>query len=180
MANTISYNMGQMRYMDDGTSYMNNLDFNAYSIDTISASGVRKYRDIILYGDLNNSFAQNRSYYLKLGIPRNLSYNMTFDLRLLRKTETGINRNQYQEIKRFTVPRDSSNLLTYSRVVLYPEGIVEDGTPIVTIAAESRAEAPVGGVYYDVTTTKYFFKNGDTPEEDTEITLRNDILLNHS
>lgn len=185
MANTVSYNMGQIRYID-GTSYMSDLNFDAYSVDTESVSGVRSYQDVVLYGDLSNSFAQNQSYYLRLGIPRNLSYNMTFDLKLLRGTKdnTGnfifTNRNQYQEIKRFVVPRDSSNLLTYSRVVLYPEGIIEDGNPIVAIAAESRAEAVTNGVYYDVNTTKYFFKNGDTQEQDTEITLKNDVLLNHS
>lgn len=176
MANMVSYNMGQIRYNTNG-NYIQDLNFDDYSIETRSLSNSTSYRDIILYNDNNNFvFSQNESYYLRLGIPRNLSYNMTFDLKLLDKSNN--NRNQYQEIKRFVIPRDSSNQITYSKVILYPyDGITEDAEPAVSIIRDSRQAAAINEVYS--VGEKFYIKKASV-ENDIEIQYKNDILLNHT
>jgi len=195
MASTVSYNMGQIRYKQenyDNNRYMIPWTLNAESIVTESVSGANKYQDIILYGELTNVFSQSETYYLKFGIPRNLSYNMTFDLKLVKKTTSEVNRNQYQEIKRFVVPRDSLKSLGYSRVVLFPEG--ENGAESENISVAIAVENPddisllsEGTVYYklvkDETGKKvleenYYIKKDNAP--DVKILYKNDILLNHT
>jgi len=176
MASTVSYNMGQIRYNTNG-NYIQDLNFDDYPIETRSLSNSTSYRDIILYNDNNNFvFSQNESYYLRLGIPRNLSYNMTFDLKLLDKSNN--NRNQYQEIKRFVIPRDSSNQITYSKVILYPyDGITEDAEPAVSIIRDTRQAAAINEVYS--VGEKFYIKKASV-ENDIEIQYKNDILLNHT
>ena len=185
MANTVSYNMGQIRYNTNG-DYLQDLKFHDHVIVTPSLSNSVSYRDIILYSDDNYSFSQNESYYLRLNIPRNLSYNMTFDLKLLDRSSN--NRNQYQEIKRFVVPRDSSNQTTYSRVILYPyDGVTETAEPAVNIVKTKEENIAVGDVYSIVvkdaetekTEEKFYIKKADG-ENDVEIKLKNDVLLNHT
>ena len=181
MASTISYNMGQIRYSDPYSKYMNDLNFTPHSVITPSLSSTINYQDIVLYGDLNNPFSLNESYYLRLGIPRNLSFNMTFDLKLLRGLNPEnfyfVNRNQYQEVKRFVVPRDSSGSLSFSRVILYPiGGIDKEAEPIAVVVKDSRSETQNNGVYYK--DGNYYIKKSDG--NDVEILYRNDILLNHT
>lgn len=188
MANTVSYNMGQIRYNTNG-DYIQDLKFRDHVIVTPSLSNSVSYRDIILYSDNNYNFSQNESYYLRLNIPRNLSYNMTFDLKLLTRptNNEAINRNQYQEIKRFVVPRDSSNQITYSKVILYPyDGVTETAEPAVNIVKPIE-EAVVGDVYSIIvedietkkTEEKFYIKKADE-EDDVEIEFKNDVLLNHT
>ena len=180
MANTVSYNMGQIRYNTSG-NYITDLEFSDYPIETRSLSNSTSYRDIILYNNNNNFvFSQNESYYLRLGIPRNLSYNMTFDLKLLTKPTNNetINRNQYQEIKRFVVPRDSSNQITYSKVILYPfDGVTEDAEPAVSIIRDTRQAAAINEVY---SVGENFYIKKANAENDIEIQYKNDVLLNHT
>ena len=176
MASTVSYNMGQIRY-NTGGNYITDLEFNDYPIETRSLSNSTSYRDVILYNNNNNFvFSQNESYYLRLGIPRNLSYNMTFDLKLLDKSSD--NRNQYQEIKRFVIPRDSSNQITYSKVILYPfDGVTEDAEPAVSIIRDTRQAAAINEVY---SVGENFYIKKANAENDIEIQYKNDILLNHT
>lgn len=184
MANTVSYGMGQIRY-DSNKEYLTDLNFKVHPIATDSVSGTKSYRDIVFYSDNLTSFSSSESYYLRIGLPRNLSYNMTFDVKLLYMNSSYEipNRNQYQEIRRIVVPRDSNNIAAYSRVILFPDGGIEpENNPVVKIAIENPTQDIInslanGEIYYISSDDKYYIKNNG---EDTEILLRNDILLNHT
>ena len=185
MADLVSYNMGQIRWQKELSLYREDLEFSAHSIETISL-GDKKYLDLVFHPNSLITFSQDESYYLKLDIPRNLSFDMTFDLKMLEASMINNNpesfsisdRNQYQEIKRFVVARQVSNISEYSRVVLYPSGGQnKDGTPVVTIAKEPSDTLNNGDVYYDSSKEKYFIKK---PNEDIEIWYKNDVLLNHT
>jgi hypothetical protein len=183
MADLISYNMGQIRYQNTPSLYRTNLDCHVYSVETESLGG-KKYLDLAIYSNPLITFSQNESYYLRIGIPRNLSFDMTFDLKLLEGTNPDnnnfsfVDKNQFQEIKRFVVARKSTNSLDYSRVILYPEGNNLDGAPILTIAKEPNDPSLTDGeVYYKSDEGEYYIK---TSQGGTKIQLRNDILLNHT
>lgn len=197
MAGTVSYGMGQIRYVDNGV-YTTTSAISPYSIESTSVSEAATYQDILLFKEAG-IFNLGQPYYLRLGIPRNLSYDLTFDLKLLvsRNTETKptpINRSQYQEIKRIVIPRDSSGISTYSRVILFPEGGVnKNNSPIVKIVREIEnrediQSIPNGEVYClfeqqvinnkKVIKVTYYIRN--TQGQDTEILFKNDQLLNHT
>ena len=184
MADLISYNMGQIRYQNTPSLYRTDLNCYKDLVETESLGG-KKYLDLAIYSNPLITFSQNESYYLRIGIPRNLSFDMTFDLKLLEGTLgqsnvfSFIDKNQYQEIKRFSIARESTNALAYSRVILYPTGGIDpEKTPIVAIAKESSDPSLRNGdVYYNSDEGEYYIK---TSKGGTKIQLRNDILLNHT
>ena len=188
MANSVSYGMGQIRYVR-GVNYMSNLNFSAHAIETSSISGTKNYQDIVFYRDnALTTFSANESYYLRIGIPQNLSYKMTFDLKLLKGslsnngTFSFDNRNQYQEINRFQIDREERNTNAVSRVVLYPEVTYNEvdgysqsreGKAIVQIVDTKELDSvpQLGELYYLATNDNYYIRNINgggnlTPAED--------------
>lgn len=176
MADTSIYSMGQIRYKtvdDNNHVYMDEIEnFDPHWIK-IEALGGLPYQDVILYGldDSGNlsDFSQYESYYLKLKFLRNLSYDMTFDLKLVnfnKDSGTITNLNQYQEIKRFVVAKDSSGIMDYRNVILYPS-ITENDSVAVSIVRSKRDLAAIGEVYQLT-----YIENEGKPDEKTIIEYR--------
>ena len=174
MADNIYYDMGQIRYQTvagegelsykNGNSnyYVKNLNFHSYPVTTVS--GQTKYRDILLIPDNPSpppdfpaegpngkyfKFENGVSYHLDLDIPTNLSYNMVFDIKLVKAllkedhTVSIKDPTQYQEVRQIIVSKDKRNVKTYSDVILYPSpNVPEEGKTL----ADSR---PVACVVYN-------------------------------
>ena len=210
MANSVSYGMGQIRYNGNPDSYKVNLQLSAHAIETQSILGNKSYQDIVFYRNPDDggltTFSTDKSYYLRIGIPQNLSYIMTFDLKLLKGSLSNNdifsfdNRSQYQEINRFQVDREERATNTVSRIVLYPEVIFNengegsqsrDGKVLVQIANEKESkDVPKGELYYLSANDNYYIRNINGGgilvndvlpyNNDYQLELKNDILLNHS
>ena len=176
------YGMGQIRY-NSGSSYLTPVFTNAHKhkISTASLSGAKIYQDILFSnGSGGQIFSQGQAYHLHLEIPRNRSYDMVFDLKLLKTTDgttEAIDRNVYQEIKRFVVYRDSENISNYSRVILYPW---VNSKILVAIAETNWSKVEIGGVWYDESQEIYKKKITNNQKDAVEITRKNDQILNHS
>ena len=219
MADNVYYDMGQIRYKTvaedgensykgNGNFYLTNLNFHSYPVTT--KDGQNEYRDILLipdnpptgsvdYFEFNNGAA----YHLDLDIPTNLSYNMVFDIMLVKAIleEDGTvsikNPTQYQEVRRITVAKDKRNVKTYSDVILYPspdppeEGkTLADSRPVACVVynKEKTSEndiyaAKQGEVYYDddPEVCEYMIKGDGTPANpDREIKNYNVISMAHT
>ncbi len=115
MADTVYYNMGQIRYSSDKIS--TEVDFITKPYNLIDTASNLNYRDILF--DFNDNL--DSVYCIDLQIPRNRSYNMVFDLLLVKKDLQGnIDLNNYQLVRRIRVPRNENSDLGISTVVLYP------------------------------------------------------------
>ena len=193
MAESVFYGMGQIRYTNN-SQYMTDLNFSPHYIitnpdETIQKDSGKHYRDVVFYSDDGlKTFSTTQAYYFRIGIPRNLSYDLIFDLKLLKGRMNGgvfeiENRNEYQEVKRFVVTKDETNVLGSSRVLIYPRGGQDkDGDVLVAIANdtwETEENIQDGEVYYIAANNEYRIRNiRNSLQQDTVITLKNDIILN--
>jgi hypothetical protein len=161
----MSYSMGQYLYnsnkLNNGT-YLTKIEANVEGIDLYGT----KYRDLkITPSDNNLFFNYSSSYFLRLKIRRNTTYDLQVDLKLMNEQET-LAVNQYQEIKRIYIPRadDSQEIST---VVLYEidEYITEDEKNVCSgILREEKSKCKIFDVYQEKDENsddyeKYFYKN---------------------
>lgn len=202
MADSIKYGMGQIRYVNS-SSYMNNQNFSTKDIKTLITSSAAEtesteyYQDVYLTKD-NFSFETGVSYLLHLDIPKDLSYDCIYQIKLvteLGETVDTINLN-YQMLKYITVPKDTSLSDNVSRIILYPvkndgktPGVNDDKTYGLKIAiAKTLNDASLteNDVIYDESTGKYYIYNGSKDDNQNpiigtskEIENKNDTILEH-
>lgn len=221
MADNVYYDMGQIRYKavaetgehsyENDNGYVKNLNFHSYPVTILS--GQTKYRDIILIPDNPSpppdfpsedlgkkyfKFENGVSYHLDLDIPTNLSYDMIFDIKLVKvaldEHKVSIkDPTQYQEVRQIVVSKDKRNIKTYSDVILYlspntPETgkSFADSRPVACVVynKEKISEndiygAEKGEVYYDEGSSKYMIKGGDGIP-DQEIKNYNVVSMAHT
>lgn len=101
--------------------------------DETSAMGSSNFRDVVI--SPSNPFVEDQDYYVKIEIPQDLNYELSFDIKLL-KQEQGV--DVYQFLKRITIPRGGDSENVYP-VVLY------ETTELETIYEENEdgEEVPV-------------------------------------
>lgn len=110
----MAYTMGQYRSMPEGSvnNYDKTLGYKNIFLgeDTTSTS----FKDVVIIPE--KQFAIKQDYYLFISIPRDMNYNMTFNIKLLKGDESSS--EEYQFLKQISVSRggDSSNV---HDVVLY-------------------------------------------------------------
>lgn len=161
----MSYSMGQYLYNSNKLNNDTYLTKIGVKIEGIDLYGT-KYRDLKIIPSNNNfSFNYGSSYFLRLKIRRNTTYDLQVDLKLMNEQET-LAVNQYQEIKRIYIPRadDSQEVST---VILYEidEYISEDEKNVCSgILREEQSKCKIFDVYQEKDSRsndyeKYFYKN---------------------
>lgn len=199
MADNIQYGMGQLRY--NGSQYMESVSFTPtlakIPISTENTSNY--YQDVLLIPDNNDfQFIAGTPYLLKLKIPRDLSYDNTFRIKIMEtngiSTESATGSKiigqqvNYQILKYINVPRDTANKNS-SHIILYPvnsnnqPGTNNDGsyTTKVSIVLDA-ADLPDdyikqnGDIVFE--NNRYWLYSNNT--NNVEITKKNDIVLTHS
>ena len=203
MADTIKYGMGQLRYVST-SSYMTDQNFSTQPIKTLVASStdseegidVEYYQDVYLNGGSNFRFVAGTPYLLHLDIPKNLSYDCIYQIKMITAPNQTIDTSNltYQMIKYITVPK-AVGIGNTSRVILYPTidnngtpGIKADGTYNLKIAiVKTLNDNPVKkDVIFDESTGKYYVydgsKSGNTPIIGTSIEIlnKNDSIMEHT
>ena len=210
MADTIRYAMGQLRYTNS-FSYMKNLDFKTEKTRTQVAattdeqediSTTEYYQDIYLSqkDDNNNfSFEVGVPYLLHLEIPKDLSYDCTYQIKMVAGPNDTtrdsnlpvINPSQlnYQMIKYIVVPR-MVGIGNTSRVILYPikkdDGSLwtdkDDSYDLKVAIAKTLNDNPNNGeVIFDESTGKYYiYDSSKSLSEFEEIRNKNDYIMEHT
>lgn len=148
----MSYSMGQ--YLYNSTDFSN----GTYTTEiNKEVSGVKlngsNFRDLKITPSDNFSFNYGTSYLLDLKIPRNSTYNLQIDLKLMNENNDELNTNQYQEIKRIYVPK-AENAQDVSTVVLY-----EDPTNPEQVYSGVLRDIAEDCKFYDVYTDNLSAKN---------------------
>ncbi len=179
------YNMGQIRFQTS-LKTMNDKNFTYKLIDSTQPDSANiLYEDIILYSSIANfKFESGKSYYLRLGIPRDAQHDMQFDLKLytanIQSTSVIIdndNLKKYQNIKRFKINKDTNNLKQYSEVILY-ESPHTNGVIKASVVAQNSANSNASA--YKIN-NKYYAKRTENSSSDIrEIVNKNVITLAHS
>ena len=115
MANTY-YGMGQYRYKSSNINYISeipqNVDYTTLNTTT--------YRDLIITPSNNFKFQKNKSYYLELNLPQNTIYDISLNIKLMKQENDTLKETEYQQIRRITIPKNSTNVNT-SKIVLYKD-----------------------------------------------------------
>ena len=117
------------------------------------------------------SFIQNQDYYLKISIPQDMNYTMSFDIQLT-KVE-GSSEEVYQFVKNVTIERGGSGDNTY-KVVLYEDldGNVVAMVPLPYVAGTPNTR---NFIYYQSSTGRFYIGNGGTTY--TRYDKLNDITM---
>lgn len=153
----MSYQVGQYRFegkdscLTDLTSSMK-LGYRAS--DTSGGS----FSDVMLRYDAG--FNVDTDYYVKIKVPQDMNYDITFNVKLFKKSS--LDTNEYQWLKQVSVQRSGSGTSSY-RVVLYNKldssNIPCDPDDVaVGIPTEysSSAKSTFNALYYDEANDKYY------------------------
>lgn len=108
----MSKNIGQIRYSGSGC-----VDTETFKVGYHSTSldaGVSNFKDVIITP--SKQFSKNKDYYVKLAIPQDMNYDLTLNIKLIKKNN-GTNQ-VYQFLKKVTVLRGGAATNVYN-VALY-------------------------------------------------------------
>lgn len=144
---------GQYRYNGSGavneiTPIINYKSVSMSSDDSVDSTS---FIDFTISPN-NDEFIQNHDYYLKLQIPQDMNYALTFDIQLI-KAEGSLN-STYQHLKTVSITRGGTGENAYN-VVLYED---EDGEIKAMIPHPYvRGVAGIAGdIYYEEETGYYY------------------------
>lgn len=195
MANTTSYGMGQLRYSNNST-YMSSCGLVWKPINVyVSSNNEDVYQDVVLYhsDETNFTFNTGTAYLLKISIPKDLNYNITYQIKLIASPGDPLNPDTitYQMLKYINVPKDT-NIGSASRVIIYPIrsngqiGMDDNGsyeTQVAIVLDRDSTPEELGQIYYDENNDKYYIYVEDQEGEGIvpqEIEDKNDTILNHT
>lgn len=157
----MSYQIGQLRY--SGSGCVNVLNFNVSNISVSTSAAHREdatsFKDIQISQTGNTEFEANRDYYLRIPIPRDLNYDMTFNIKLI-KGDT-VTDTEYQFIKQITVNRGGDGTSTHP-VALYESNSTDSNGKYIV-----KAMIPL--TYEEGIVTQkdaIYLKSGNTSDQD--------------
>lgn len=169
----MSYSMGQYLYNFNHLNSYKTEILQTISGEKLSSANFRdlKITPTTINGERFTTFNYGTSYLLDLKIPRNTTYDLQIDLKLMNETidsnnKSNLKTNQYQEIKRIYVPKADQSQ-TVSTVVLYEsEEVNEEMKPVVHsgILRELKEDCGTYDVYDETPTAEnptYSYKKPD-------------------
>lgn len=169
--------IGQYRFKGAGTcvtSVASSKSYKPISMtgDTTSADNT-SFQDVRI--NTTSPLARDEDYYLRVKIPQDMNYNLTFNIKLTKQEQQG-GSEEFQFLKQITIPRGGGSANAYT-VVLYEtaSGVVKSAIPKTYQAGVQNVK---DNIYYDAATKKYYLGNGNTTYTQTE--KYNDIVLTAS
>ena len=146
-----NYEIGQYRYSGRGcvTPISPILSYKKAGEDS-------SFQDVQISPN-NGTFTKGQDYYLKVEIPQDLNYDMSFNIKLIKRTDE---ETSFQYIKQVTIPRGGTGSSAYT-VVLYEK---TDGDVAAQIPHTYKASTSnkFDEVYYDAGNNKYYLGTGTT------------------
>ncbi len=157
--------LGQYRFSGRGaTSEMTPvLSYKPVSVSTGSSTDNASFYDVQISPN-EGQFVQDQDYYLRIAIPRDMNYTMSFDLQLT-KVE-GSSEEVYQFIKNITLERGGTGDNVY-KIVLFEnaDGVIDVQIPLPYVKNNSSTR---NKIYYDAENDKYYIGLGGTDYQLTD------------
>lgn len=156
----LSMEIGQIRYT--GSGCVSNMGFTVSSkkvaIGTDSASSATSFYDIEIK-PTSGTFVKDADYYLKIAIPQDMNYELSFNLKLTKVENNST--TVYQFLKNITVERGGTGNNIY-KVVLYEKSTGEIDVMIPLPYQGSGTPNEKDLVYYDTVNDKYYLGLGSS------------------
>lgn len=155
----MAYQIGQLRYSGSGciTDVQSSISYQNVSMgDSSSGATTTSFQDVLITP--SNPFIKDRDYFLSISIPQDMNYDMSFNLKIIKKEN---NTTQvYQFLKNITILRGGTGENVYN-VVLYEKS---DGSVAAMIPLEYQAGAinTKDYIYYNSSNGAYYLGNGGT------------------
>lgn len=155
----MAYQIGQYRYTGNGCVSKINpvVSYKAISVEGEEVT-TSSFQDVQI-SPAGGVFVRDQDYYMKILVPQDLNYDMSFNLRLTRRDTS---EEQFQFLKKVTITRGGSGANVYN-VVLYEKN---DGSVAAMIPHQytegSNIRTVTNEVYYDPNTNRYFLGNNTT------------------
>ena len=121
-----TYKNGQYVY-PHSEGNMTSISASIYEVNRDTTKGQSlDYQQIVIKPDANKIFEKNKSYYIKLAIPRNKNFNMEYILRLITIEDTDENQDldeiqNYEAIKNIFIPYIALEEEYYNTIIFYQE-----------------------------------------------------------
>lgn len=154
----MAYQIGQYRYQGTGcvSTFGSSIGYQSVSMGDSSEATSTSFQDVLITPD--TAFVKDKDYYLSISIPQDMNYDMTFNLKIVKK-EDNIN-TVYQFLKSITITRGGTGENVYN-VVLYEKS---DGSvaAMIPLDYQSGAANTKDLLYYDKRNDKYYLGQGGT------------------
>lgn len=159
----MAYQIGQIRYSGSGcvSNVASSLGYESVSMGESGSATSTSFQDVLITP--NTPFIKDRDYYLSIKIPQDMNYDMTFNVKIIKK-EDNLN-TVYQFLKSITILRGGSGENVYN-VALYEKS---DKSVAAMIPLEYRAGTSntKDFLYYSSSNGKYYLGNGGTSYTET-------------
>lgn len=165
--------IGQLRYKGGGCikALSTKIDYQSVNIGAAESTST-SFKDVTI--SPTAAFSKNKDYYLKIAIPQDMNYDMTFNIKLIKVENNST--VVYQFLKNVSLPRGGSGLNVY-KVVLYEyENEVRAMLPKTYKAG--AADIVPGDIYYRASDDSYWLGKTSTLYERT--TLFNEVSVTAS
>ena len=155
-----TYQMGQYRYSSTAecmTQINANKSYRSVSFGEDSGDST-SFQDIQLI--TTEAMSQNNAYFLSMSIPRDLNYDLSFNIKLYKAVTETSTEEVFQQLKNLKVKKggDTSNVY---RVVLYDADLTDDESAENILATRPIQYDPnifsrSGQIYVDEANKKYY------------------------
>lgn len=158
-----SYQIGQYRFGGSGcvTNVNSSIGYQDVSMGETTESTSTSFKDVIISPD--TPFIKDRDYYISIAIPQDMNYDMSFNLKLIKKENNST--TVYQFLKNITITRGGTGENVYN-VVLY-EKSDKSVAAMIPLKYQAGTTNTKDLLYYDSVKNKYYLGNGGTSYTET-------------
>lgn len=149
------YNIGQKRFQGSGCveKMETHTSYKSVGMSDGSDTSNLGFQDAVIFPDVGN-FVKGQDYYLKVRIPQDMNYDMTFNIKLMPPDDGSADTKKYQFVKRISINRGGTGTNVYN-VVLYEKSNGEVAVDF-PFAYDKNKVSQQDKIYTDIDKTKYY------------------------
>ena len=169
------YNIGQKRFQGSGCVGVvtTTVAYQSISMSDGSDTSNLGFQDAVIKPSSDGGkFIKGQDYYLKVRIPQDMNYDMTFNIKLMPPNDGSVDTKKYQFVKRISIQRGGTGTNVYN-VVLYEksDGQIAVDFPLVY---DKNKTSQADKIYTDADKKNYYLGVDGTYVHTTKF---NDIAL---
>lgn len=159
----MGYQVGQYRYNGSGcvNTVNSSVSYQQVTMGDSTVATSTSFQDVLITPD--TAFVKDRDYYLSIAVPQDMNYEMTFNLKLIKKENNST--TVYQYLKNITVSRGGTGENVYT-VALYEKSTGEVAA-MIPLQYRAGTTNTKDLLYYNVDTDKFYLGKGGTSYQET-------------